>query len=174
MQDLLSPWGWEQACFLAWWPLCYLCGQTLAQTLNMSLFFSVSRTVFYWKYHMYFMKFPCSHIWSLFSFFCSSKRFVRALLCTQVWVNCHEKSFNQIVLCLHLPKMNHSVLDYWHLNWTAFLPSAGGLSEGPQMSQRYSPPLQHYFHLRYVTVATFDITIQFKIRWHHNFFLWLL
>lgn len=156
----IPPEGWEQACFLVWWHPCYLCGQTLAQTLLMSLFFSASSIVFLLEVsHALHEEFPCSHVWSLFSVLHSSKRFIRALLCTQVWVNRHEKSSNQIVLCLHLTQMSHSVLDYWHLNWNAFLPPVDGLSAGPQRSQRHSPPLQHCFHLAYVTVATFDITM---------------
>jgi hypothetical protein len=111
-------WPW----YLARWPLSHLClKDNLAWGFPPDSCFSIfSVSLLYpslWKVLCVLHKeFQCSHVWSVFSLICSSKRFRCALLCTQHWVNHGKNSFHQIVLCLNMPKRNNSGPDSWSLN----------------------------------------------------------
>lgn len=62
-----------------------------------------------WKVpHVIYKEFCCSHVRALFSLLCSLKRFMCALLCTQIEVIITRISFHPIVLCLNMPKINDS------------------------------------------------------------------
>lgn len=58
--------------------------------------------------HVIYKEFCCSHVRALFSLLCSLKRFMCALLCTQIEVIITRISFHPIVLCLNVPKINDS------------------------------------------------------------------
>lgn len=108
----------------------------LIQSIEVTFMEGVACTLLVWSVALY-KEFQCSHVQSVSA--CSISRCMCALLCARDWVNYHQESFCQIVLCLIMPEISYSgqtpnvwtnTRDSVMLNRTVFLPLLGHYSVG--------------------------------------------